>query len=152
MANEKQDVDELLKTQEEVATLTRGISMRPLLREHQDMVVIKRPVFPLKRGAVPLYRVEGRKELTLHRILRVQKDGYVIRGDNLYFKEFVRQEQIVGVMQAFYRNGKHVNCETSFPYKLYVFWILHSYPLRAFWKKTLRPILGKIRRAIVPKK
>ncbi len=143
-------VEELLKTQDEVMTRTRGISMRPLLRQGRDIVVIKKPEFPLKPGDAPLYRVKGKKELVLHRILKVKDDGgYIIRGDNLFFKENVRREQIVGVMKAFYREGKYCDCEKSRKYKIYVFLNRISYPLRYLWKCGLRPVLGKIKRAIL---
>ena len=106
MAESELNAEELLKTQDEVMTRTRGTSMRPLLRQGRDIVVIKRPRFPLKAGDAPLYRVKGKKELVLHRILKVGKDGtYIIRGDNLFRKEYVKESQIVGVMKAFYREG-----------------------------------------------
>ena len=81
------NVEELLKTRDEVMTRTRGISMRPLLRQGRDIVVIKKPQFPLKVGDAPIYKFKNKKELVLHRILKVNDDGsYIIRGDNLFFK------------------------------------------------------------------
>ena len=47
-------VEKLLETQDEVMTRTRGISMRPLLRQGRDVVVIKKPQFPLKAGDAPV--------------------------------------------------------------------------------------------------
>lgn len=147
---ELKNADEVLKTQDEVMSLTRGTSMRPLLRQGRDIVVIKRPQFPLKVGDVPLYKVKSRKELVLHRILRVNGDGsYIIRGDNLFAKEHVLESQIVGVMKAFYREGKYCDCEKSRKYKLYIFLNRVSYPVRRFWKLTLRPILSKIKHKII---
>ncbi len=144
------NVEELLKTQDEVMTRTRGISMRPLLRQGRDIVVIKKAELPLKAGDAPLYKVKGRKELVLHRILKVNPDGsYIIRGDNLFVKEHVLESQIVGVMKAFYREGKYCDCEKSRKYKLYIFLNRVSYPLRRFWKLTLRPILSKIKHKII---
>lgn len=144
-ATELKDAEELLKTQDEVATRTRGTSMRPLLRQGRDIVVIKRPEFPLKAGDVPLYRVRGKKELVLHRILKTGKDGvYIIRGDNLYVKEYVKESQIVGVMKAFYRDGKYCDCEKSRKYKLYIILNRVSYPLRYLWKCAVRPMLVKV--------
>lgn len=138
------DAEELLKTQDEVATRTRGTSMRPLLRQGRDIVVIKRPEFPLKAGDVPLYRVRGKKELVLHRILKTGEDGvYIIRGDNLYVKEYVKESHIVGVMKAFYRDGKYCDCEKSRKYKLYIFLNRASYPLRYLWRGLLRPPLAR---------
>ena len=142
---ELKNAEELLKTQDEVMTRTRGTSMRPLLRQGRDIVVIKRPEFPLKAGDAPLYRVKGKKELVLHRILKVGKDGaYIIRGDNLFFKEYVKESQIVGVMKAFYREGRYCDCEKSRKYKLYIIFSRVSYPLRYLWKCILRPMLAKV--------
>ena len=146
---ELKNADEVLKTQDEVMSLTRGTSMRPLLRQGRDIVVIKRPQFPLKVGDVPLYKVKSRKELVLHRILKVNNDGsYIIRGDNLYAKEHVAESQIVGVMKAFYREGKYFDCEKSRKYKIYIVLNRVSYPMRYFWKFKLRPLLSKIKHMI----
>ncbi len=142
--NELKNAEELLKTQDEVMTRTKGASMRPLLRQGRDIVVIKSPQFPLKAGDVPLYRVEGKEELVLHRILKADKDGtYIIRGDNLFLKEYVSESQIVGVMKAFYRDGKYCDCEKSRKYKLYIILNRVSFPLRYLWKCMLRPMLYK---------
>lgn len=142
---ELKNAAELLKTQDEVMTRTRGTSMRPLLRQGRDIVVIKRPNFPLNAGDVPLYRVKGKKELVLHRILKVGGDGvYIIRGDNLFVKEYVTESQIVGVMKAFYREGKYCDCETSRKYKLYIILNRASYPARYLWQRVLRPLLVRV--------
>ena len=146
---EPKNAEELLKTQDEVMTRTKGASMRPLLRQGRDIVVIKRPQFPLKAGDVPLYRVKGKEELVLHRILKVRGDGtYIIRGDNLFLKEYVKESQIVGVMKAFYRDGRYCDCEKSRKYKLYIVLNRVSYPLRYLWKCMVRPILYKAYRKI----
>ena len=149
---ELKNIEELLKTQDEVMTRTKGTSMRPLLKQGRDIVVIKRPHFPLKSGDAPLYRVEGKKELVLHRILKVLKDGtYIIRGDNLFRKEYVTESQIVGVMKAFFRDGKYCDCEKSRKYKLYIIINRASYPIRYFWKCMLRPLLAKTYKKIFKK-
>ena len=147
---EFKNAEELLKTQDEVMTRTKGTSMRPLLRQGRDIVVIKRPDFPLKSGDAPLYRVKDKKELVLHRILKVRRDGtYIIRGDNLFVKEYITESQIVGVMKAFYREGRYCDCEKSRKYKLYIILNRVSYPLRYLWKCILRPMLAKVYKKII---
>ena len=116
------NADEALKTNEEIAVLTSGISMRPMLREHRDVVIIGRVSGRLKKNDVPLYRRAGSGKFVLHRILKVTEDGYVIRGDNLYRKEYdVKDSDIIGVLKAFYRDGKYYDCLHSRKYRLYVF-------------------------------
>ena len=142
-------VADLLKTQDEVMTRTRGVSMRPLLRQGRDIVVIKRPKFPLKAGDVPVYCVNGKKELVMHRILKAGNDGvYIIRGDNLFVKEYVAESQIVGVMKAFYRDGKYCDCEKSRKYSLYIILNRATYPARYLWKCVLRPMLAGVYKKI----
>ncbi len=142
-------VEEALQTQETVAFLTRGASMRPLLRTHRDIVVIKRVDCPLKIGDVPLYKVKGKSELVLHRIIGINDDNtYNIRGDNTYVNEKVRVDAIVGVMVALYRNGKYIDCYNSKGYKFYVKTNKFFYPLRWFWRTKIRATAGKIKRKI----
>ena len=79
---------EALSESEEISVLTAGISMRPMLREHKDIAVIRRKSGRLKRNDVPLYSRPGSEKFILHRILKVTPNGYVIRGDNLFKKEY----------------------------------------------------------------
>lgn len=142
-------VEEVLKTQETAAFLTSGASMRPLLRTHKDIVVIKKAKHPLSVGDVPLYKKAGVEKLILHRIISVQKDGtYVTRGDNTYAREYINPTDVVGVMVEIYRGGKYINCATSKKYKIYVKINRVFYPIRYVWKTKIRATLGKIKRKI----
>ena len=144
---------EQLKKGIEVNVLTSGVSMRPMLRQHKDIVVIVPVNRKLKKGDVVLY--PNRKgDSVLHRIMRFSKDGsYIIRGDNNYFTEYgITDADIVGILKEFYRDGIYVDCATNKKYKLYTFWICHSYYLRYLWKKILCPFLVKIKHAVFGKK
>lgn len=140
---------EELKKDIEVNVLTFGASMRPMLRQHRDIVVIVPVKQKLKKGDVVLYP-DKKGDSVLHRIMRLAKNGsYVIRGDNNYFTEYdITDNDIVGILKEFYRDGKYIDCATNKKYKLYTFWICHSYYLRYIWKRILRPILGKIKRSV----
>lgn len=142
-------VEEQLKTQDTVAYLTSGASMRPLLRTHKDIVVISKPVHPLSVGDVPLYKKAGVEKLILHRVIGIRPDGtYIIRGDNTYHKEYVPQSDVVGVMTAIYRGGKYIDCESK-GYKAYIKLNKLFYPLRWLWKTKIRATLGRIKRKII---
>ena len=149
--------DIALKEKSEVAVLTSGISMRPMLREHRDVVIIERVNRPLKVNDVPLYRRPNLSSLVLHRIVKVRRDGgYVIRGDNLLLNEYdVKDEDIVGVLKAFYRDGKYYDCATSVPYKFYIFFNRATFGFRVLRRKYLPkvlrrlPFLGKTKRAVI---
>lgn len=144
------NADEALKEQEEVAVLTAGTSMQPMLREHRDIAIIERVNRKLRANDVPLYRKSGYDKLVLHRILKVTKNGYVIRGDNLFTKEYdVTDDDIVGVLKAFYRDGKYYDCQKSKAYRLYVFFIRAAYPAKFLWRRKIRPFPGRIKRVIL---
>ncbi len=140
-------IEQVLLEKGESVSSSAGYSMYPMLRNKRDMIVVEKVNRPLKRHDVPLYRVAGGK-LVLHRILKVTPDGYIIRGDNLFFKENVKKEQVIGVLKEFYRDGKKVVCATDKKYHLYIFYIRISYPIRYVWKKSLHPILSKIKHTI----
>lgn len=145
------NIEAVLAEKGEVISSTSGVSMYPMLRHRQDMVVVKKVERPLRKNDVPLYRLKSGK-LVLHRILKVTDKGYIIRGDNLYKKEYnITDDNIIGLLKAFYRNGKYYDCETSLAYKLYVTYIRISYPLRFILFHKLRPILGRAKRFILKK-
>lgn len=145
------NIEKVLAEEGEVMACSAGVSMYPMLRNKKDMIVVETVKGQLKKNDVPLYRLKSGK-LVLHRIIKVESDHYVIRGDNLTFKEYVYPDQILGVLKSFYRGGKFIDCETSKKYKLYVFIISHTFFLRYPWKKIVRPFLGKIKRFLLGKK
>ena len=128
-------------------TTTVGTSMRPMLRDRRDRVVI-RAADPntLTRWDLPLYRTPDGSYL-LHRIIGTTKDGrLVIRGDNTYHKEYVTREQIVGVVTEFYRGDRHVSTDSK-RYRLYAALWHALYPLRKlcylptlWWKRWRKQI------------
>lgn len=141
-----------LKVEPEISMLTEGASMRPMLRQHRDVVVVKRVDRELKKGDAVLYpSKDGR--FILHRIVRIKNGELIIRGDNNYFTEYgIKKSDIIGILKEFYREGKYINCATDRKYKLYTFYICNTYYLRYFWVKKLRPTLGKVKRFILRQK
>ena len=111
----------LLEQNGEISGHTVGKSMLPLFRSDKDIAIIKKIDGKLKVNDVLLYRKKETDEFILHRLLKVTKSGYIIRGDNRYSVEKnITDEDIVGVMTAFERNGKYYECDKSIWYKLYV--------------------------------
>lgn len=101
-------LEESLKKNGIYVTTTRGDSMNPMLVEGRDRVVIVPPKFPLKKYDVPVYRKMG--HYTMHRIVRVTKDGYIICGDNRgSLEKNVREEDIVGMLEGFYQGDKYIS-------------------------------------------
>ena len=117
-----------------------GISMRPMLRQGRDTVLLVPPVHPLRRGDVILYRRPSGK-LVLHRIVRAKKDGYLLGADNLPHRERgVQPDWVIGVMRGFYRDEKYIAAD-AFGYRLYWRLMLLTHLLRApflAWRERRR--------------
>ena len=131
---------------------TVGISMRPMLRNRRDRVIIRSTDGGrLSKWDLPLYKRPDGKYV-LHRIIEVRDGYYVIRGDNTYAKEHVPDDWIVGVMTEFYRGERHV-LATNRGYRRYAAFWQTVYPLRlpvhwlrraaSFVKHRLLRISGK---------
>lgn len=132
-------IEDILKEEGVYVSITSGISMYPLLRDRKDTIVVRPCKGRLKKYDVPLYR-SGERYI-LHRILKVNPDHYVIRGDNCVQKEYVADDQILGVLTQIYRNGKLVSTD-DFCYRSYAkIWTL-IYPLRYLYKR-IRSCAGK---------
>lgn len=105
----------------EFRLITAGVSMKPLLRNRKDTVVLVKANKPLKKYDIPLYkRNDGR--FVLHRVIGFKNGGYVMCGDNQTVKEYgIKDDNIIAVVSSIVRNGKTIDLNKSFFYKLYVF-------------------------------
>ena len=114
-----------------------GDSMRPLIRQDRDILIIEKIQGRLKKYDVPLYKRDS-GQYVLHRVLKVRPNDYVICGDNRYSKEYgITDRHIIGVLTAVVRDGKEMPI-TDWRYRLYVHLWCDLYPLRAVILKTRR--------------
>ncbi|MDO5305842.1 MAG: hypothetical protein Q4E87_09745, partial [bacterium] len=83
-----------------------------MLRNRRDTIVIRPYEGRLKKYDVPLYKRGN--DYVLHRIVKVLPDSYVICGDNCLNKEYgITDEQILGVLTEFYRDGTHIDMNSA---------------------------------------
>ena len=112
-------IREILAESGEVSFVSAGVSMLPTIRDRKDTVTLVRPQSRLKKGDVPFYQRDNGQYI-LHRVIYVNGDTYVMRGDNQWENEYnVRHDQIIGVLHSFDRDGKTYKV-TDTGYKLYV--------------------------------
>lgn len=111
-----------------------GVSMLPLLRQHKDLFTIEKKQGRYEKFDVVLYkRPSG--AYVLHRVVEVRKKDYVILGDNCINKEYgIREEDILGIMTSFVRNGKEYPVSHK-GYRLYAVVWYFLYPLRKILMK-----------------
>lgn len=124
-----------------------GVSMLPLLRQRKDLFTIEKKPGRFKKYDVVLYK-RPPKYFVLHRVVEVRENDYVILGDNCINKEYgIRDEDILGVMTSFVRNGKEYSVNHK-GYQVYsrVWYLL--YPVRKLWfrcKAVGSKILKRVR-------
>ena len=117
------NIEQCLKQLGFAVVPTKGTSMWPLLTEGKCRVKITAAEGKLlKKGDIVLYRrTDG--TLVLHRIMKVEEDGFRVCGDHQWKQmEQVQEEQILAVAQGFFKNGNYID-EKTWWYRLYKrFW------------------------------
>lgn len=144
--------EEELARNGKIAYTNVGVSMRPLIREGRDVMLIEAPISKgFCRWDTVLFRrpgVIGRGAYVLHRILKVLPDGtYWIVGDNCISGEIVSEKDILGTLTQVNRDGKKTIYISDFSYKLYVLFWCKPYHLRFFILRVIS-FLRKVKRKI----
>lgn len=125
--------------------IVTGVSMKPMLTEHRDSVLLipvtKDPVV----GDVVLYR-RGNGQFVLHRIIRLTPECYLISGDNQCVLEKVTREQMLAVVDGFARKGKQYSVRAPL-YRVYVWACTKLFCLRRTYIKVRRRT-GKVWRKL----
>lgn len=133
-------MEEVLLREGRLVMPFKGVSMLPLLKAGKDVVVIEPKKEKLRPLDVALYKREKDGAYVLHRVISVSENGYVIRGDNCYSDENVREEQVFGVLTGYFKGEKFIPV-TDEKYKRYARRRVKNYGCR----KTLHAIKGKIK-------
>ena len=124
-------IEDIIEKEGYYISTSVGNSMLPFLRERKDTIVIqKREQY--KKFDVVLYKRKG--NYVLHRIIKVLPETFHIRGDNCYYDEYVKHNDIIGVMVECYRGEKNVKLD-SLAYKIYVYLRVYLYPIRSVFNK-----------------
>lgn len=129
-------IEDVLAREGAYVATTAGVSMRPMLRDRRDTVVIEPCAGRLAKYDVPLYRRGS--DYVLHRVVDVLPDSYVICGDNcVELERGVTDEQVVGVLAGFYRGERRVRMDAP-AYRLYARLWCALYPARAMVVRARR--------------
>ena len=114
-------IEEILAGGGEFRLYPRGKSMRPLIIEGRDSVVLARkPIDELHRHDMVFYRRDN-GQFVLHRLMKIEKDGtYTMCGDaQIALERGVRADQIIGYVITMYRKDRRMSLETPW-YRLSV--------------------------------
>lgn len=132
-------INEQIRAGGSVELPVRGRSMRPMLREGKDTVILSGISKPLKTYDIPLYqRADG--VYVLHRIISIGNEEYTCMGDNQFTPETgLKEEQMLAVLTAF-RRGKRLVKLTSPTYRLYRWTWCHSRAFCFFIFRAIRKL------------
>ncbi len=126
---------------------TQGISMRPMLKQGRDSIVVRAKEGRLKPLDVALYRRGN--DYVLHRVIALTDSGYLIRGDNTYSDELIEESKVFGVLTEYFRKNKRISV-TDKRYLRYVRRRVKTYPVRRVYvrfksavKRFLKKLFGR---------
>lgn len=103
------DLEQILKDGNIIRIHPQGYSMYPMFLPGRDEALIESvSADSCRKNDVVLYRRDSGM-LVLHRICRINKDGFYLVGDNQWKIEGpLRPDQIIGRLVAFIRGGKEI--------------------------------------------
>ena len=112
-------IREVLESGGEFRMYPHGTSMRPLLRQGIDSVVLEKMKRAPKKNDILFYQRQDGSYI-LHRVWEVTDTGLTIVGDNQRMLEYgVTEEQIIGYVTRIYRGDKEFNCDGLW-YRMYL--------------------------------
>lgn len=129
--------EEVLKSNGVLSFTPGGNSMWPFIRNKAATVIVERPKGRLAKYDVAFYRRESGQPV-LHRVMRVNADGYDMCGDSqIYIEKNVPENAVFGVVSGFYKGEKYVDCKKSKSYAFAVRLWSVSITLRHVFLKLL---------------
>lgn len=150
-ASEPRKIEDVLASEGFYMGPPAGVSMWPMLRNRHDVMLVEPAERELRRYDVALYR-RGEKYV-LHRVVghygNGSEKGYVICGDNCVMLEYIPCGDVLGVLRGFYRDGRHIDCETSRGYHAYSKLWVALFPVRKVCKGTNAAIRRAGKRVLV---
>ena len=141
---------EIVKLLDEGHTVTlrlRGFSMRPFLEDGRDKSLLTKADNP-KVGDPVLAEVDP-KHFVLHRIIKIDGDQVILRGDGNLADEQCSIQDVKGAVIGFYRKGRETMDRTDgWKWRTYSWIWVHLYPIRRYllafyrriWLKLFKPI------------
>lgn len=117
---EHKDLSGTLNEQGFVLTPFKGTSMRPLLRQGRDaVVVVPASASELRPMDVVLFRDEAAGHYVLHRLVASDADTLTTLGDHCVACERFPKERLVGRLAAIYRDERELSLDAP-AYRAYV--------------------------------
>ncbi|MBO4827460.1 MAG: S24/S26 family peptidase [Prevotella sp.] len=141
------EIVSLLNEGHTVTLRLRGFSMRPFLEDGRDKALLTKSVNP-KVGDPVLAEIES-KHFVLHRIIRIDGENVILRGDGNLGVEYCKLSDVKGAVIGFYRKGREKLDRTDgIKWRTYSWFWMHLYPIRRYllafyrriWLRFFKPL------------
>ena len=141
---------EIVKLLDEGHTVTlrlKGFSMRPFLEDGRDKALLVKAVDP--KVGDPVLAEVSEKHYVLHRIIAINGDQVVLRGDGNLGEDHCTIPDVKGAVIGFYRKGREKLDRTDGrKWRIYSWFWTRLYPIRRYllafyrriWLKLFKPI------------
>ena len=137
---------EIVKMLNEGHTVTlrlKGFSMRPFLEDGRDKALLTKPVIP--KVGDPVLAEVGPKHFVLHRIISIQGDDVVLRGDGNLGTEQCKLKDVQGAVIGFYRKVRETLDRTDgLKWRIYSWFWTRLFPIRRYLLAFYRRIWLKL--------
>lgn len=130
-------IKETLNENHSVSFVVKGTSMLPFFKDGITEVFLEKK-HRYRKHDICLFTIEDK--YLMHRLIKVNKDIYIFRGDHLYTKEKINKENIVATVYQFKNYDKIVNVNHLFyRSKVFVYLILKRFKiiLRSIYKSLI---------------
>lgn len=125
------EIIRLLDEGHSVTIRLKGISMRPFLEDRRDKALLKKND-SIRINDVVLAEIP-QKNYVLHRIIKINGNNIVLRGDGNIRTESCKTNNIKGTAVGFYRKGRNkLEPTTSIKWHIYSFIWTKLYPIRRY--------------------
>jgi hypothetical protein len=86
-----------------------GYSMKPAIRDGDQVTLSPLGNLPIGRGAVLAFRHPNRLQMLVHRALRRKGDHFLFKGDNCFAADgWISAENLLGLVTRVERKGKSI--------------------------------------------
>lgn len=109
------ELEENLIKNKMVVTQVSGKSMQPFLNNGDKVVISYTNNFKI----LDICLAKTGKKYILHRLIKINGDEYVLKGDNNYKVEKVKKLNILGVLSGYYKNDKFIELNDEINNKYY---------------------------------
>ena len=105
------NIEEIINSEGFIVSNINGTSMSPFLNSKKHRVIITKLNRPINKLDCVLYKVNNR--YILHRVIDIDNDILLIRGDNTLNIERVNKNDILGILTSYYDHNKCIDVDNK---------------------------------------